>query len=471
MTQRTPNPSYSLTFRLQFPPQTEILARIIQQLTAAGGSIGDIVVIEKTRTHEIRELIVEAGSLEHAELLTQTLKALPDVTVLLAEDRTFALHRGGKITVQSTSPLVNQDQLSRGYTPGVGRVCQAIAKDPRLAQEYTIKSHTVAIVTDGTAVLGLGNIGPLAALPVMEGKAMIFKEFAGLDAFPICLDTQDTEEIIATVQRIAPVFGAVNLEDISAPRCFEIERRLKKLLDIPVFHDDQHGTAVVLLAALLNALKIVHKPIDAIKVVFLGVGAAGVACTQILLDAGVKHIVGCDRTGAIYSGRTEGMNDVKAHYATITNPHQETGSIGEVLRGADVFVGLSGPGLVTLADIQGMATNPLVFAMANPVPEIAPEEAVGYVAVMATGRSDYPNQINNALAYPGIFKGAMAAGAREINEAMKIAAAQALAELIPLEALRPDYIIPSVFDPRVVPAVAAAVAAAAKTTGISTISI
>jgi len=465
MTRLTPNPSFSNTVRFHLPHQPTILAELLIGITAMGAELGDVVVVEKHRDHTIRDLTFAASSAVHVHEILTFIKDL--VEVKQVEDRTFALHRGGKISVESKSPLVNQDQLSRGYTPGVGLVCQAIAQDPSLVNEYTIKPHTVAIVTDGSAVLGLGNIGPLAALPVMEGKAMIFKEFAGLDAFPICLDTQDTEAIIATVQYLAPVFGGVNLEDISAPRCFEIEERLRDLVDIPVFHDDQHGTAVVLLAALLNAVKIVDKKLSDLKVVFLGVGAAGVACTQILKDAGVTDIIGCDRTGAIYAGRTEHMNSVKERYAQMTNPQGETGSIGEILRGADVFVGLSGPGLVTLADIQGMAPRPIVFALANPVPEIAPEIAGPHVAVMATGRSDYPNQINNALAYPGLFKGALSCRARQINEAMKLAAAQAIAQLITADALNPQCIIPSVFDPRVVPAVAQAVAEAARSSGLA----
>ncbi len=458
----TPNPSYSLAIQLTTPLEAHYFAQVVTALSTAGGNLTETKVIAEYPGWLVRELVIQAGSIAQADAVLSSLKALVGVDVLSHTDRTFQLHEGGKISVTARAPLKTQDDLARAYTPGVGRVCQAIHQDPELAYRYTIKPHTVAIVTDGSAVLGLGNIGPLAALPVMEGKAVIFKEFAGLDAFPVCLDTQDTEAIIETVCRIAPVFGAVNLEDISAPRCFEIENRLKALLTIPVFHDDQHGTAVVLLAALTNALKIVDKPLSAIKVVFLGVGAAGVACTQILQNAGVTRIIGCDRAGAIYRGRTEGMNATKVQYAETTNPDNERGSLAEVLVGADVFVGLSGPGLVTLAAIQQMAPRAIVFALANPVPEIAPEEAGPYVAVMATGRSDYPNQINNALAYPGIFKGAMTARAPQITEAMKQAAAIALAELIAPEDLRPDYIIPSVFDPRVVPAVAQAVIQAAQ---------
>ena len=376
------------------------------------------------------------------------------------------MHLGGKICVKSKVPIKHRDDLSMAYTPGVARVCMAIHKDEKSAYNLTIKRNTVAVVSDGTAVLGLGDIGPLGALPVMEGKAMLFKDFADVDAFPICLDTKDTEEIIATVKRIAPVFGGINLEDISSPRCFEIEERLKKELDIPVFHDDQHGTAIVFTAGLINALKIVKKPIASLKVVVSGVGAAGVACTKMLLNLGVKNVIGCDRKGAISKSRQD-LDKVKHDYLMITNPHDESGSIADVLRGADVFVGLSAPNLLDVDNIRSMAKDPIVFAMANPVPEIMPEVARDYVAIMATGRSDYPNQINNVLAFPGIFRGALDVRARDINEEMKLAAAYAIAAVIEPENLNPDYIIPSVFDSRVVPAVAEAVKKAAIETGVA----
>ena len=353
------------------------------------------------------------------------------------------------------------------YTPGVARVCEAIRQDPDRAFTLTIKKNTVAVVTDGTAVLGLGNIGPAAAMPVMEGKAMLFKEFGGINAFPICLDTTDPDRIVDTVKAIAPAFGGINLEDISAPRCFEIEDRLRRELDIPVFHDDQHGTAVVVLAALLNGLRIVGKKMADIRVVVNGIGAAGVACSKIMMAAGVRQIVGCDTAGAIYRGRTENMNSIKEWYANHTNPDNERGALRDVIRGADVFLGLSAANVITLGDVQSMAPDPMVFAMANPVPEIMPEEVYGHVAVMATGRSDYPNQINNVLCFPGMFRGALGCRARTINEEMKLAAAQAIAARISEEELNPENIIPSVFDRRVADEVARAVEEAAIRTGVA----
>jgi malate dehydrogenase (oxaloacetate-decarboxylating) len=353
------------------------------------------------------------------------------------------------------------------YTPGVARVCQAIQEDPEKVFTLTIKKNCVAIVTDGTAVLGLGDIGPAAAMPVMEGKAMLFKEFGGVDAFPICLSTKDPDEIVRTVKNIATAFGGINLEDISAPRCFEIEDRLKEELDIPVFHDDQHGTAVVVLAALINALKIVGKEMREIKVVVNGVGAAGVACTKIVMAAGVANIIGCDQHGALYRGRKENMNKVKEWYAANTNPNEEQGTVHDIIKGADVFFGLSVPNVINEEDVKAMADRPIVFAMANPTPEIMPEDAAPYVAVMATGRSDYPNQINNVLCFPGIFRGALACRARSINEEMKLAAANAIASIITPAELHPEYIIPSVFDKRVAEAVAHAVEEAAYATHVA----
>jgi malate dehydrogenase (oxaloacetate-decarboxylating) len=377
------------------------------------------------------------------------------------------MHLGGKIEVVPKVPLKTRADLSMAYTPGVARICEAIAQEPEKVFTLTIKKNTVAIVTDGTAVLGLGDIGPAAALPVMEGKAMLFKEFAGVDAFPICLNTKDPDEIVRTVKAISTVFGGINLEDISAPRCFQIEERLREELDIPVFHDDQHGTAVVVLAALINALKLVGKQMSEVKIVVNGVGAAGVACTKIIMAAGVKNIVGCDQTGALYRGRRENMNWMKDWYAQNTNPHEEQGTVHEVIKGADVFLGLSVPGVIDAEDVQRMAEKPIVFAMANPVPEIMPEDAAPYVAVMATGRSDYPNQINNVLSFPGIFRGALACRAARINEEMKLAAANAIAGIISDSELHPEYIVPSVFDKRVAEAVAREVEAAAHQTGIA----
>jgi len=362
-------------------------------------------------------------------------------------------------------PLKTRGDLSAAYTPGVARICQAIHNEPLAVWSLTIKGNTVAVVTDGTAVLGLGDIGPEAALPVMEGKAQLFKEFGGVDAWPICLDTKDTDEIVRTVKAIAPVFGGINLEDIAAPRCFEIEERLKNELDIPVFHDDQHGTAVVVLAGVFNALKIVGKKAEDLRVVLLGAGAAGVACTKILMSVGVKDIIGCDRAGALYKGRTEHMNPVKVWYAENTNPRQVKGTIGDAIEGADLFLGLSGPGLITVDDLKKMNRDPIVFAMANPDPEIGPEEAAPYVRVMATGRSDYPNQINNVLCFPGLFRGLLDAHATTVNEEMKIAAARAIAAAVPERELHEEYIIPSVFNRQVARAVARAVADVAYRTG------
>jgi malate dehydrogenase (oxaloacetate-decarboxylating) len=388
------------------------------------------------------------------------------VEVINVSDRTFLMHLGGKIEVRSKVPLGTRADLSMAYTPGVARVCEAIHSDPEKAFTLTIKKNTVAVVSDGTAVLGLGDIGPFAAMPVMEGKAMLFKEFAGVDAFPICLDTKDSDEIVRAVKAIAPGFGAVNLEDISAPRCFEIEDRLRDELDIPVFHDDQHGTAVVVLAALINALKLVGKDMRDIKVVVSGVGAAGVACSKIIMASGVKHIVGCDREGIIHRGRGA-MNSMKQWYAEHTNLNDERGSIQDAMSGEDVFLGLSAPGVISVSDLKRMASNPIVFAMANPTPEIMPEQAEPHVAVIATGRSDYPNQINNVLCFPGIFRGALDARATCINEEMKLAAANAIASAIGPEELHAEYIVPSVFDKRIAEAVARAVDEAAHVTGVA----
>ncbi|MDF2750788.1 MAG: Malic enzyme, partial [Gaiellaceae bacterium] len=381
-------------------------------------------------------------------------------------DRTFLLHLGGKIEVVPKSPLKTRDDLSMAYTPGVARVSTAIAEDPAKAWNLTIKQNTVAVVSDGTAVLGLGDIGPEAAMPVMEGKAVLFKEFGGVDAWPLCLATKDVDEIVETVAAIAPGFGGINLEDISAPRCFEIERRLRGRLDIPVFHDDQHGTAVVVLAAFLNALRVVGKRPEEVKVVLTGVGAAGIATTKILLAAGVRRIVGCDREGAVHAAR-QGLDPTKAEYARLTNPDDERGSANELLAGADVFIGLSGPGAVSAEAVATMADGAIVFAMANPTPEVLPEEIHGHAAVIATGRSDYPNQINNVLAFPGIFRGALDVRAAEITEGMKVAAGHAIAAVIPEDELGPEYVIPSVFNRDVAPVVAAAVAGAAEADGVA----
>jgi len=463
----TPNASYSLTLRVKIQNKPGKLGEITTAIGRAGGDIEGIDIASVGKDFIVRDITVNAASESHDQEIIASLDNIDGVEVVNVSDRTFLMHLGGKIEVTSKMPLKTRSDLSMAYTPGVARVCQAIANDPEKVFNLTIKKNTVAVVTDGTAVLGLGDIGPAAAMPVMEGKAQLFKEFGGVDAFPICLDTKDPHEIVQTIKNISVAFGGINLEDISAPRCFEIEERLKEELDIPVFHDDQHGTAVVVLAALINALKIVGKTIEDIKVVVNGVGAAGVACSKIVMAAGVSNIIGCDQTGALYNGRRENMNWVKDWYAQNTNPQKETGSIHDVIKGADVFFGLSAPGVITQGDVRGMAKDPVIFAMANPIPEIMPEETMELAAVMATGRSDYPNQINNVLCFPGIFRGALNCRASQINEAMKLAAAHAIAGIITPEELHTDYIIPSVFDRRVSEAVAAGVEDAAHASGVA----
>jgi malate dehydrogenase (oxaloacetate-decarboxylating) len=461
MTQLTPNSSYGLTLRLKLPNQTGMLAQVTQAIATAGGNLEDVRLLERTRKCVLREMSVDAASSDHADEIVMAVRNLSQIQVLSVADRTFELHDGGKIRVESKIAVRNQDDLAMAYTPGVGRVCQAIAAEPERVYDLTIKRNTVAVVTDGSAVLGLGNLGPAGALPVMEGKALLFKEFAGLDAFPICLDTQDTDEIVETVKRIAPVFGGINLEDISAPRCFEIEARLQRELDIPVFHDDQHGTAIVVLAALTNALKLVGKAMADIRIVINGAGAAGVAIAHLLQKAGAQQILMCDSRGIISRDRTD-LNPQKQEFAGT-----ERGSLADALRGADVFLGVSVPGAVTVPMVQSMATDPILFAMANPVPEIQPEQVMDLAAVMATGRSDYPNQINNVLAFPGVLRGALDCRAAAITTSMFLEAAHAIASLVPPEDLSADHIIPSVFDPRVAPAVSAAVQQAARDAGVA----
>lgn len=461
MVQLTPNSSFSLTIRLKLPNQTGMLARVLQAIGSAGGSLGHIDLLERTHTSLTREITIDAASTEHAGTIVDVLKALPDITLLEISDRTFDCHRGGKISVQSKLPLHSQDDLSMAYTPGVGRICTAISQEKDQVYRYTIKSNTVAVVTDGSAVLGLGNIGPEAALPVMEGKAMLFQEFGKINAFPICLATQAVDEIVETVKRIAPVFGGVNLEDISAPRCFEVEERLRRELDIPVFHDDQHGTAIVVLAALVNALKLVDKTFAELQIVINGAGAAGVAIARLLQKAGVQTIRLCDRTGIISRDRPD-LNATKQSFAI-----EQSGTLADALKGADVFLGVSAPGVLTPEMVSTMASDPIVFAMANPIPEIQPELIQNDVAVIATGRSDYPNQINNVLAFPGIFRGALNCRAGAITTTMHLQAAYAIAALVNSDELHRDHIIPSVFDERVATAVASAVEQAARQEGIS----
>lgn len=463
----TPNASYSLTLRVKIHNKPGKLGEITTAIGRVGGDIGAIDIVSAGKDFLIRDITVNAYSEAHDEEIVEAVGNIDGVEVVNSSDKTFLIHLGGKIEVTSKIPLKTRADLSMAYTPGVGRVCEAIHKDPEKAFNLTIKKNTVAVVSDGTAVLGLGDIGPAAAMPVMEGKAQLFKEFGGVDAFPICLNTKDPHEIVQTIKNISVAFGGINLEDISAPRCFEIEDRLKEELDIPVFHDDQHGTAVVVLAALINALKIVGKKMDEIKVVVNGIGAAGVACSKIVMAAGVKNLVGCDTSGALYEGRKENMNWVKDWFARHTNPNKEKGTIHDVIKDADVFFGLSAPGVIDENDLKNMAKDAIVFAMANPIPEIMPEDAVDYVAVMATGRSDYPNQINNVLCFPGIFRGALNCRASRINEQMKLAAANAIAGIISDDELHPDYIIPSVFDKRVGEAVAKEVEEAAYETGVA----
>ncbi len=463
--QNAPTAAYSITLQISLDNVPGTLGRFASAVGDAGANIAAIPGFEAKGPTVVRAIDVHCRSEEHAAKVAEAVDALEGVTVLDWWDRTFALHEGGKIEVTALCSVGDADDLAMAYTPGVARVCMRIHEDEALAHEYTIKKNTVAIVSDGSAVLGLGNIGPAAAMPVMEGKAMLFKEFGGVDAFPICLDTQDPDEIVDTVIRIAPAFGGINLEDIAAPDCFGIEERLKAALDIPVFHDDQHGTAVVALAALINALKLVDKKLGDVTVVISGMGAAGVACGRILLDAGVGDVIGVDRLGAVHEGR-DGLNEMKEWFAANTNRDHRMGTLREVMVGADVFMGVSAPNLIDAADLRRMAPKPIVFAMANPDPEIRPEAADGIAAVMATGRSDYPNQINNVLAFPGIFRGALDANAHSVTENMKVSAASAIAACVDETELHPGYIVPSVFDRSVAPEVARAVADAAARDGV-----
>ncbi|MFN4953615.1 MAG: malic enzyme-like NAD(P)-binding protein [Aphanizomenon sp.] len=461
MTNLTPNSSFSVTIRLQIPNRVGMLASVTQAVASTGGNLGQIDLIQQSRQESIRDISVDAASTEHAETIVQAVRELPDIQVLDVYDRTFNLHRGGKISIVSRIPLKSVSDLAMAYTPGVGRICKAIAQNPEEVYNLTIKQNTVAIVTDGSAVLGLGNLGPLAALPVMEGKAMLFKEFAGLDAFPICLDTQDTDEIVKAVKNIAPVFGGVNLEDIAAPRCFEIEKRLRAELNIPIFHDDQHGTAIVTLAALFNALKLVQKSLADIRIVINGAGAAGLAIARLLVKAGAETILMCDSKGIISTNRSD-LNAEKLEFAV-----KAQGTLAGAVQGADVFIGVSAPGVLTPEMVEGMTKDAIVFAMANPIPEIQPELVPKNVTIMATGRSDYPNQINNVLAFPGVFRGALDCRARTITNNMCLQAANAIASLVKPTDLNREHIIPSVFDQRVASAVAAAVQQAAREEGIA----
>ena len=450
------NPSNSVIVRLRLFNEVGVLNRVTQKISDLGGNIGAIDIVRPEPDALIRDITIFTHNPEHGEKLVEGLREIEDVEFINFSDRTFLAHLQGKIEINNRLPLSTRDDLSIAYTPGVARVCTEIHKNSKNAYKLTIKGNTVAVVTDGTAVLGLGDIGPKAAMPVMEGKAMLFKQFADIDAWPICLDTTDTEEIISIVKALAPGFGGINLEDISAPRCFEIEERLRNELDIPVFHDDQHGTAVVTTAALINALKLVRKKPKDIKVVVSGAGAAGTACSKMIMHLGVKNLIGCDSKGAIHNQRTD-INQSKRWFADNANPDQEQGSLKEVLKGADVFVGVSAPNILDAGDIRNMEKDAIVFAMANPDPEILPEDARPVAAVVATGRSDYPNQINNVLCFPGIFRGALDCRAKTITEEMKLAASHAIAETLDEQHLNPDYIIPTVFDKSVTPKIAAAI--------------
>jgi len=454
------SPGYAITIRVDGPPSAQPVAEITAAITAAGASITALDVVESFIDRVTIDVSCDALDSEHAERITAAISENPLLTVRKVSDRTFLLHLGGKIEVSSKVPLKTRDDLSRAYTPGVARISQAIAADPSDARRLTIKRNTVAVVTDGSAVLGLGNIGPAAALPVMEGKAALFKRFADVDAWPVCLDTQDVDEIVRTVQIIAPVYGGINLEDISAPRCFEVERRLRELLDIPVFHDDQHGTAIVVLAAISNALKFVKKDLSESKIVMSGAGAAGTAVARLLVASGAKHIIGFDKDGLVHENKPN--DDVmRTWFVDNCDPGDFRGSLSDAMVGADIFIGVSAPNVLTEADVASMAPDSIVFALANPEPEIDPVIARKYAAVVATGRSDHPNQINNVLAFPGIFRGLLDGRIHKITDAMLVAAAHAIAECVSSDQLNANFIVPSVFDPRVVTSVAAAVRASA----------
>ncbi len=467
MLDEQPYCDYRMTVRIEIPNQPGQFARLATMFAEEGANMGAIDIVEVRRHKMVRDVTFDAKSEAHAKQVVQRLHSMDGLRVRSASDRVFLLHLGGKISTRCKVPIKTRNTLSMAYTPGVARVCRAIAEDRDNAYAFTSKANSVAVVTDGSAILGLGNLGAEAALPVMEGKVMLLKEFADIDGWPLCLATQDADTIVATVAAISPSFGAINLEDISAPRCFAVEERLKEMLDIPVMHDDQHGTAVVLLAALLNALKVVGKDVRTIKVVVNGLGAAGTACCRILLSAGVTHLIGCDRKGAVLRAAGEGLAAAQKDVRASTEFDAPFATLQEAMTGADVFIGVSVANLLKPADLELMAPDRIVFAMANPEPEIAPDLAGPLCRVLATGRSDYPNQVNNLLAFPGIFRGALDVRARTINEEMKLAAAHAIAGIIPDDHLSEDYIVPSVFDKHVVRAVARAVARAAQESGVA----
>jgi malate dehydrogenase (oxaloacetate-decarboxylating) len=463
----TPSASYSVTIRAAIKNRPGMLGRLTSAIGEASGDIRAVDLVELVKDIIVRDFTINARDEQHGQAIVAAIRRLEGIRIVSVSDRTFLVHLGGKIEIRSKVPLKTRDDLSMAYTPGVARVCLAIREDPERAFALTIKRNAVAIVTDGTAVLGLGDIGPQAALPVMEGKALLFKELAAIDAFPVCLATKDVDEIVRTVKHIAPVYGGINLEDISAPRCFEVEERLQQELDIPVFHDDQHGTAVVVLAALLNALRIVRKELGDLSVVVCGVGAAGTATIRILRSVGVRRILGVDEHGILAPGRPEPMDATKRRVAEETNPADRRGRVSDAVEGADVFIGLSVPRVLEAPDVKAMGRDPIVFAMANPVPEIMPEEAAPHVRVMATGRSDYPNQINNVLCFPGFFRGLLDCRAVRVTDEMKIAAARAIASVVSRKELHEEYVIPSVFNKKVAPAVAREVVRAAQRGGLA----
>jgi len=459
----TPSAQYSLTIRVEIAHRPGMLGEVATAIGRAGGTIGAVDLVEVTEDgHTLRDITVDAADSAHWPGIQAAIDAVPNARVIDTTDRTFLIHMGGKIEQRNKVPVATRDDLSMAYTPGVARVCSAIAEDPAKAFQYTIKRNTVAVVSDGTAVLGLGDIGPSAAMPVMEGKAMLFKEFGAVDAFPICLDTKDPDAIVAAVKAIAPAFGGINLEDISAPRCFEIEERLDAELDIPVFHDDQHGTAIVTLAAALNAAKLTGRRLEDLRVLVIGLGAAGVAVSKMLMAGGVRDIIGCDSRGAVHTEREDyvdgTMPPMKRWYAEHSNPERRRGAPADVIDGVHLLVGLSGARVLPAEALTRMGDDAMVFAMANPTPEVSPEEAAPYARIIATGRSDYPNQINNVLAFPGVFRGALDVRASRITEGMQLAAAHAIAGIVSEGELREDYIVPSVFNRDVATAVASAVA-------------
>ena len=452
----TTSPGYGITIRVEGTPESNPVALATAVITGAGATITALDVVESQLERVVIDITCDTIDSDHADQITAAISKNSTLTVRKVSDRTFLLHLGGKIEIASKVPLKTRDDLSRAYTPGVARICQAIVADPSDARRLTIKRNTVAVVTDGSAVLGLGNIGPAAALPVMEGKAALFKRFADVDAWPVCLDTQDVDEIVRTVQLIAPVYGGINLEDISAPRCFEVERRLRELLDIPVFHDDQHGTAIVVLAALRNALKLVNKDLSSVKIVLSGVGAAGNAIARLLTLNGASNIIGFNAKGVIHP-EMKSDDVMQQWFIDHSNPRNFKGTISDAMIGADVFIGVSAPNVLVESDVAAMAAGSIVFALANPDPEIDPVIARKYASVVATGRSDQPNQINNVLAFPGIFRGLLDANAHKITDEMLVAAAEAIADCVSPEQLNSSFIVPSVFDAGVVKAVAAAV--------------